>query len=137
MDRDSLVSVAVAFVERLNRRNFDSLHELMPSDHRLFPGGGEIITGREKAREALSEYVSSWPDFQIHIADIYLVDKSVIMIGRTTGSCADTPRGVEIRDRRIYVARVEDGRVAEFHHLDDTDQIRKELGVSPDRRITK
>jgi hypothetical protein len=137
MDRDSLVSLAVTFVERLNRREFDGLLKLMPPDHRLFPGGGEIITGREKAREALSGYVSSWPDFQIHIADVYLVDDSVVMIGRTTGSCTDTPKGVEIRERRIYVAKIEDGRVAEFHHLDDTDQIRKELGVSPERKITK
>ncbi|KPL10655.1 hypothetical protein AMJ71_02440 [candidate division TA06 bacterium SM1_40] len=137
MSSDSPVDVGIRFVESINRRDLDGLVALMPPDHKLFPGGGDVITGREKARDALSDYVSSWPEFQIHISDIYLVDNAVVMIGRTTGSCADTPKGIEIQERRIYVAKVEDGFVKEFHHLDDSDQVRKEFGVSAEKRITK
>ncbi len=130
------VSVAIEFVERLNRRDFEALARLMSSDHHLFPGGDHVIAGRENARASLSEYAASWPDFQIHIAEIYLAGETVVMVGRTTGSCAGLSRESEICETRIYAARVADGRVTEFRHLDDTPETRGVLGLAAARKIT-
>lgn len=138
MSSDSAVDIAIEFVEQLNRRDFGGLVDLMASDFQLFPGGEEVISGREKARDALAGYVSSWPDFQIHVSDVHLIENVVVIVGRTTGSCEQVPKGDEIRQRRLYVAKVENGLVTEFRHLpEDTDAIRKELGMSSDTRITE
>jgi len=131
------VDVAIEFVERLNRRDFEGLVGVMTPDFRLRPGGEEIIDGPDESREALVGYVSAWPDFQIHIADIHDVGNAIVMVGRTTGSCEQVPKGEEIRERRLYVAKIDDGLVSEFRHIaEDTDAARKELGIGPQTRIT-
>lgn len=110
----------------------------MTPDFRLRPGGEEIIDGPDESREALVGYTKAWPEFQIHISDVHLVDDSVVMVGRTTGSCEKAPRGEEIRERRLYVAKIDSGLVSEFRHIaEDTDAARKALGVSPQTRITE
>jgi hypothetical protein len=137
MGSDTAASVAIKFVERLNRRDVDGLVELMSPDHRLCPGGEEALTGPEEAREGLSAYVSSWPEFQIHIADVYVIDNTVVLVGRTTGSCAGLSREDEIRERRLYVAKIVNGLVAEFrHYAEDTAQVRSYLGATPATKIT-
>ena len=138
MSSASPVDVAIEFVERLNRRDFDGLARIMTPDFRLRPGGEEIIDGPEESREALEGYVSSWPNFQIHVADVHLIGNAVVIVGRTTGSCEQTPRGVEIRQSRLYVAKVENGLVTEFRHIaGDTDAARRELGMSSHTRVTE
>ncbi len=138
MSSVSRVDIAIEFVERRNRRDFDGLVGLMTPDFRLRPGGAEVISGQEKARDALVGYVSLWPEFQIHVSDVHQVNHTVIIVGRTTGSCEQTPRGVEIRQRRLYVAKVENGLVSEFRHLsEDTDAVRRDLGMSSQTRITE
>ena len=138
MSSVSPVDLGIEFVERLNRRDFDGLVGIMAPDFRLRPGGDEIIDGPLEAKEALVDYTEAWPEFQIHISDVHLVDDAVVMIGRTTGSCEQMPKGDEIRERRLYVAKVEDGRVSEFRHIaQDTDAARKELGIGPQTRITE
>jgi hypothetical protein len=137
MDSEDSVSIAIKFVELLNRRKLGELTKLMPPDHKLYPGGETVIAGREKARESLSSYVSEWPEFQIHISDIYSIENRVVFVARTTCSCEQTSRASEIRQRRIYIAKVEKGLVSEFRHLDDTDQVRHEFGVAPEKKITQ
>ena len=57
MSSESPVSAAIVFVERLNRRDFIGLAEIMARDHRLLPGGKKVLVGRAAACEALSGYV--------------------------------------------------------------------------------
>ena len=137
MSSESPVNVAIKFVERFNRRDFDGLVELMSPDHRLLPGGKEVLIGPARARGALSGYVSSWPEFQIHISDVHLIGNTVILVARTTGSCVQLPRGDEIRKRRIYVASVADGLVDKFRYYEeDTSQLREALGMTSASRVT-
>ena len=82
------VNLAIEYVERLNRRDFTGLAEVMSPDHRLLPGGKDVVLGRAAACKSLSGYVSSWPEFQIHISDVYLIGNTVALVARTTGSCA-------------------------------------------------
>ncbi|HUT03070.1 MAG TPA: hypothetical protein VM163_04180 [bacterium] len=69
---------------------------------------------------------------------VHLVDNAAVIVGRTTGSCEQVSRGDEIRQRRLYVAKIVDGLVSEFRHIaEDTEAARKELGVTSHTRITQ
>ena len=138
MSSVNTVDLGIEFVERLNRRDFEGLSRLMAPDFRLRPGGDEMIDGPEEAKEALVGYTEAWPEFQIHISDVHLVGNTVVMVGRTTGSCEELSRGEEIRDRRLYVAEVKNGLISMFRHIaEDTEEARRELGVSSDTRVTR
>ncbi|MCD6328447.1 nuclear transport factor 2 family protein [bacterium] len=132
------IDLAIEFVERLNRRDFDGLIRIMAPNFRLGPGVDEIIDGPDESREALVGYTSAWPDFQIHISDVHVTGDTVVMVGRSTGSCENVPRGDEIREKRLYVAKMEGALVSEFRHIaEDTEAAREELGVGPNTRVTQ
>lgn len=85
----------------------------------------------------IRDYTLQWPDFQIYINDVYINNDTVIIVGRTTGSCAETERGTEIKDRLIYVLKVEEGFVVEFRYaLEDNEKTRDELGINSAAKIT-
>jgi hypothetical protein len=137
MTSERPVSLAIEYVERLNRRDFTGLAEIMSPEHRLLPGGKDVLLGRAAACESLSGYVSSWHEFQIHISDVHLIGSTVALVARTTGSCVQLSREEEIRDRRLYVAKVVNGLVDEFRYYEkDTPQLREALGVTLASRIT-
>ena len=137
MTSERPVSLAIEYVERLNRRDFAGLAGIMSPDHRLLPGGKDVLFGRAAACRSLSGYVSSWPEFHIHISDVHLIGNTVALVARTTGSCVQLSREDEIRDRRLYVARVVNGLVAEFRYYEeDTPQLREDLGATSASRIT-
>jgi hypothetical protein len=131
------VNLAVEYVERLNRRDFSGPAEIMSPDHRLLPGGKDVVLGRAAACKSLSGYVSSWPEFQIQISDVYLIGNTVALVARTTGSCVELSREQEIRDRRLYAAKLVNGLVEESRYLEeDTPRQREALGVTSASRIT-
>jgi hypothetical protein len=131
------VNLAIEYVEWLNRRNSSGLAEIKSPDHRLLPAGKDVLQGRAAASESLSGYVSSWPEFQIHISDVDLDGNTVALVARTTGSCVRLSRGEEVRDRRLYVAKDANGLVAEFRvYGEDTPPLREALGVTSVTKIT-
>lgn len=68
-------------------------------------------------------YFDAYPDYMIHVCDLYRVGDAVIIAGRTTGSHVRLPRHQEIRDTVIWVAEVAGDCVR--------------LGATPDTRITR
>jgi ketosteroid isomerase-like protein len=132
------VEVAIRFIEMINRRDFDALAELMSSDHSAMDANGRVNQGRDVARKMIADYIRAYPDFQIHINEIYEKDGTVIIVGRTTGSCNGTRRDVEIKDRLLYVIKVKDGLATEFQYaMEDTPKKRAELAVDQAIRITE
>jgi hypothetical protein len=131
------VNVAIMYVERMNRRDFAGMLELAAADFRSVNERGEVSPGREENVVGFCKYVAQNPDFQIHIADIYVSGDTVTIAGRPSGSCAGPSKDVEIRRTHLYVCVVRDGLVAEFRHRDDTDEERHALGVSAEARITE
>ena len=137
MSSESAVGLAITYVERVNRRDYDGLVELMPEDHRL-DSGRTVYVGPRQAREAWSEYLLDWPDFQIHVSDVHVMGGTVFIVARTTGSCSRRPREIEIRERTIYEAKIEGGLVAGFRLCGrDTDDLRKSLGMTTETRYTE
>lgn len=138
MNQQNTVDIAVTFIEKINRRDFNGLLDTMSSDHKSFDEEGKVTAGSEKAMKMIADYITQWPDFQIHINDIYVNNENVIIIARTTGSCAETSCGTEIRKRLMYVLKVENGVVAEFHYaITDDDKTRGNLGIDSAIKITE
>jgi hypothetical protein len=132
------VEIAICFIEKINRRDFDGIGELMSPDHKAMDAKGEANQGRERAKSIIADYTRKYPDFQIHINEIFHKEGTVIIVGRTTGSCAGINRDVEIKDRLLYIIKVKNGLATEFQYaMDDTPEKRTELGVDKAARITK
>lgn len=138
MNQKNTVDVAIKFIEKINRRDFNGLLGIMSPDHIAFNEGGAVTAGSEKAIKMIADYITQWPDFQIHINDIYINNENIIIIGRTTGSCAETSCGIEIRKRLIYVLKVVNGLVVEFQYaLNDDDKTRSDLCIDSAIKITE
>ena len=138
MNQKDTVDAAVTFIEKINRRDFNGLLKVMSPDHKAFDEAGQVTAGSEKASKMIADYITQWPDFQIHINDVYFNNENVIIIGRTTGSCAETSCGTEIRKRLIYVLKVKNGLVVEFRYaLTDNNKNRSDLGINSAIKITE
>ncbi len=137
MGNKNPADTAIEFVEKINRRDFHGILNMMSAQHKAVDEKGQGATGQENAAKMIRDYTVQWPDFQIYINDVYVNNETVIIIGRTTGSCAETTRGTEIKNKLLYALRVEDGLVAEFRYaLEYNDKNRNELGLSSATRIT-
>lgn len=53
MNHENTVDVAVKFIEKINRRDFDGLLGIISPDHKAFDEGGEVTAGSEKAMKIL------------------------------------------------------------------------------------
>lgn len=137
MNEKDPVEIAIHFIEKINRRDFDGLADLMSSDHKAMDEKGEENQGREKARNIIADYTMKYPEFQIHINEIFVKEGMVTIVGRSTGSCTGTSRRDEIRDRLLYTIKVENGHATEFQYaMDDTEERRAELGLADATKIT-
>ncbi len=137
MERTNPAEVAICFIESINHRDFDGLAALMSDNHRAIDEKGEVNQGREVAKGVIEDYTKQFPDFLIHINEVYRQEGTVIIMGRSTGSCAGTPRDIEIKERLLYVFKVKEGLVTEFQYaIADTAEKRAELGVDAFTCIT-
>ena len=130
--------IAIEFIEKINRRDFDGLLNIMSPKHKALDAKGDGATGKENAMKMIRDYTIEWPDFQIYINDIYVDKDNITIIGRTTGSCAETARAAEIKDRLIYTFKIGDEFVNEFRYaLEDNEKNRSDLNLGSAKKITK
>jgi len=138
MENGAAIDTAIEFIEKINRRDFSCLLSLMTPDFVCITEGEGEVRGSASAAEGIKQYTVDWPGFQIYISDIYVSGDTISIVGRTTGSCDEEQRGVEIRTRRLYQITVADGLAASFRFvLPDTEANRIELGIDNARRITE
>ncbi|KPJ73969.1 hypothetical protein AMJ52_02410 [candidate division TA06 bacterium DG_78] len=138
MNQKNIVDVALTFIEKINHRNFDGLLKIMSLDHKAIDEAGGVTAGSEKAVKIIADYITQRPNFQIHINDVYFKNDIVIIIGRTTGSCAETSYDTEIKDKLIYVLKVENEKVTEFRYaLKYDDKTTSDLDIASAIKITE
>lgn len=127
--------VTLRFVDCINTRDLEGLTALMTEQHTFVDLAGDVQRGRAVMQAGWQSYFSSFPDYRIYLARIFVTDDTVTLIGRTTGSHLGLPDEIEFQDPLIWVARVEGERVAEWRLYPDTPENRKELGVTPEREV--
>jgi ketosteroid isomerase-like protein len=129
------VDIALRFVEQINRQNLPGLADLMTEDHTFIDLGGNVQRGREMMRQGWASYFDQCPDYMIHVAEIYRVGDTVILVGRTTGSHTRQPRHEEILTTLIWVTAVTPVQVARWQIVADTAENRATWGAVPANRI--
>jgi ketosteroid isomerase-like protein len=129
MTRSRNVDVAFRFVEAINRLDLDALTDLMTDDHVFVDLSGGRHVGKVTMRDGWREYMTSFPEYMIHVSEVHEVGDTVFLVGRTTGSHLRLPREVEFRESIIWAAKIREGRVAEWRLYDDTPEVRSDLDV--------
>jgi 3-methyladenine DNA glycosylase AlkD/ketosteroid isomerase-like protein len=127
--------VTLRFVDCINTRDLEGLTALMSEEHTFVDLAGDEQHGRAVMQAGWQNYFSSFPDYRIYVARIFVAGDTVTLIGRTTGSHLGLPDEVEFQDPLIWVARVKGERVAEWRLYPDRPEMRKELGVKPEREV--
>ena len=108
----------------------------MSEDHRFVDLAGDAEYGRETMRQGWATYMNAFPQYMIHIGELFVVEDEVLMVGRTTGSHLGLPRLEEFRDEPvIWVARIGDGLVTEWRLHADTPHERAALGMTGEARL--
>jgi len=128
--------IAFRFVECINRLDLVGLSDLMTDDHKFVDLAGDSLIGREAMKEAWREYMSRFPDYMIHISEVFEIDNEVVLVGRTTGSHLQIPRSEEFAGGTlIWVAIIEDDKIAEWRLYYDTPANRETLKMAEANRV--
>ena len=137
MGQHNTADIAIKFIEKLNRRDFDGLSAYMSVDHKAIDESGGVTDGKQSAVKVISGYIKDRPNFQIHVNDVYVKGDEVMVVGRTTGSCTETSYDVEIKEKLVYRFKVEDDLISEFQYaLKFDDNARRDLGFDSATKIT-
>jgi uncharacterized protein (TIGR02246 family) len=135
MSEQQVRRIAIEFAERINGGDSDRLAELMTEDHVFVDVEGRATQGREALRPGWAGYFESYPDYEIHVSQVVVIDSVAIVIGQTAGS--HVPLEVEALETVIWAAKVRGKLVAEWRVLyADTDKAKKLLEPGRDRQET-
>jgi steroid delta-isomerase-like uncharacterized protein len=104
--------------ELLNDTNPAALGELVTEDFVLRLPGHAPIQGKESFREALSEWQSAFPDWQVSIEELIAEGDKVAGRWRCEGTHQGPLMGIPATGRRVCwtandILRIEDQRIAE------------------------
>lgn len=136
MDNETQFDIAFRFVECINRLDIDGLAELMTKDHLFSDLAGDIELGKIKMLNAWRDYMSRFPEYMIHISEVFEVDDEIILVGRTTGSHLQIPRREEFTGGTIiWVAKIRGDKVTEWQLYYDTPENKAELNMTEKSRI--
>ena len=80
------ISLALLFVELINRHDVPGLVSLMSEDHRLVDGLGEIVRGRERLRKGWLAYFEMVPDYALEVSQVMQEGHDVGLFGTAKGT---------------------------------------------------
>lgn len=122
------IEVVRHFVEAINRRDIAAMCGWMSADHVLIDGGGDLVTGGERLRAAWMAYFSLFPDYTVHIEEIFAAGDSVAVFGKAQGTYAPDGRLDPANHWSIpsaWLAVLKGESIATWQVYVDTDPIRR------------
>jgi ketosteroid isomerase-like protein len=123
------VAVVLSFIDRVNHGDVEGLGRLMTEDHTLEVLDETPLRGRAANVQAWRGYVTSFPAYVIYPRRISEPAGRVAVLGHTTGSHLGLPDEQERELTLIWVATVAGGRVSGWRLLEDTAELRRDLGL--------
>jgi steroid delta-isomerase-like uncharacterized protein len=124
------------FIDALNRRDFDTVDEVL-SDDLVFHGGsfGEI-TGREPFKEFAGPFFVGFPDLQLKLHDVIADGDRVALRFTSSGTHNGEFSGIPATGKTVSFTeqpqyRVADGKIVEIWWLADIFGLMQELGAIP------
>ncbi len=127
--RDFPTSIALDFVDCINRGDLESLVALMSGNHRLEVFDAPPVIGRDANRAAWRAYLDAYPRYVIHPERIACCDARVAILGHTTGSHRGLPDHEEKEIHLIWLALVHEQQVETWRLIDDTPVNRAMYGL--------
>lgn len=115
---------ALLFNECINNQDVECLSRLMSKDHTLIVREGTIVKGKEANRKAWTSFFEMFPDYRNTFDRVESKDDLATIIGHAFWS-EEQPY-----DPVIWIAKIENDRVAEWRIYDDTEENRKKLGIA-------
>jgi len=106
-------SVALEFVEVINKGDSEALINLQAEDFILVDVDGGIFRGRD----GWEDYFSDYPKYRIHIQKVLTGGNGVAIIGKTTGS--QVAPEIEEKETVLWTAEIRNGLVAEWRLYTD------------------
>ena len=123
------VSVAISFVDCINRRDLTGLASLMSDDHRLEVFDEPPLAGKQANVEAWGGYFASFPRYVIYPSRVAERNNSVAILGHTTGSHLGLPDDEERRLTLIWIVETADSSVTCWKLIEDNPANRKVWGL--------
>jgi ketosteroid isomerase-like protein len=133
--RSRAIDAVVTFVELVNRGDADGLGTLMTDDHALVVFDEPPLIGRDANVAAWQGYATAHPAYVIHPHEMIERGGSVAVLGHTTGSHLGLPDDEERALTLVWIADVVDARLASWRLVEDTPELRREWGFTPDPSI--
>jgi ketosteroid isomerase-like protein len=125
-DADCVCDPAViAFNEAINRRDLDSLGELMTDDHAFIDSEDNVLTGKAEVLQAWRGFFNAFPDYRNDWSQVIPAGGTLIALGRSV--CSTEPA---LAGPAIWRARTVRDKVAEWRVYDDTPANRGQLGIA-------
>ena len=114
MDAASPESVVLRFVDAINQADLDQLAAMTAPRYTFTDMEGDVyvVEGDDAVKTSWDEYLSAYPDYRILVGQVMRSGGDVAILGRTTGSHLDPD--VEEEELVLWIAELEDGRVAEW-----------------------
>jgi uncharacterized protein (TIGR02246 family) len=124
VDIPSPEKIVIKFVDRINAHDVDGLAAMMTEDHMFVDSDGDVAQGRDVMRKGWVDYFTNYPEYKIHISKICKSGKAVAILGATSGS--HVAPEIEAQETVIWLAKIENGLVAQWCIYTDIDQIKKQ-----------
>ena len=115
-------SVALKFVEIINKGDSKELIKLQTEDFTLIDMQGDTYKGRDDWKS----YFTTYPKYKIHTKHILTSGNNIAIIGKTTGS--HIPPKLEEQETVLWTAEIRDGLVAQWRIYSDINEIKKKAG---------
>lgn len=135
MTPENALDLVFRFVEHINRRDLSGLSALMSDDHVFIDLSGEEHRNKDDLVQGWHSYFTQFPDYMIHLAEVFVRDNIVVLIGRTTGSHTGRPRAEEFQGTIIWVAETHQGKLRSWRILNDNHDNRTSLTLSSAKRF--
>jgi len=96
--------VVFDFADAINHADVDKIYSLMAGDHLFIDSQGNRMEGKEKMKNAWTEYFGLFPDYKIEIEEIFEKDSSICIIGYASGTYKNLHNDNESNHWRIPAA---------------------------------
>jgi ketosteroid isomerase-like protein len=113
----SPIDVVLAFLEKINQHDVESLAGLLSEDHVFFDSLGNKLQGREKARAGWKSYFKMCPDYTVSHEEIFANGNVVAAFGSAGGTIsAQGELKAENRWRipAAWMASIRNGQLTEW-----------------------
>jgi ketosteroid isomerase-like protein len=125
----SCIPAVIAFIDRTNHGDLEGLLALMSEGHTLQVLDEPRVSGKDVLGRVWQSYFDAFPTYLIHPGRITQSGNLVAVLGHTTGSHLGLPDEQESKIEVIWTASLESGRLVSWTILEDTPQVRHNLGL--------